>query len=249
MSVHDIVVEIHYGGNFVDGDKVEYVGGGVSEIEPVDIDRLSSILKARGKRKINVGGGVDDDGCENNGDEHDWDTDIEDEWETDVEDLETSDEEWAAIRAKVGECKKQKGSGRIDNTEQARQDMTPDKSSTSGIEQTQLGSNFHSDYETFETEMDTDGETDGDVPKLLRKKDKHIKVNEHTDFKKLKSQSLLMATHLHRKGNGADQGNNLTFLDIPPSSGPQSMTDQGQSLIFSQTSVAISSSQPFVSPL
>ena len=29
------------GGKFVDGDKVEYVGGGVSEIEPVDIDNLS----------------------------------------------------------------------------------------------------------------------------------------------------------------------------------------------------------------
>jgi len=29
------------GGKFVDGDKVEYVGGGVSEIEPVDIDWLS----------------------------------------------------------------------------------------------------------------------------------------------------------------------------------------------------------------
>ena len=41
MSVDDIVVEIHHGGKFVDGDKVEYVGGGVSEIEPVDIDRLS----------------------------------------------------------------------------------------------------------------------------------------------------------------------------------------------------------------
>lgn len=24
-------------------------------------------------------------------------------------------------------------------------------------------------------------------------------------------QSLLMATHLHRKGNGADQGNNMSF--------------------------------------
>jgi len=40
MSVDDIVVEIHHGRTFVDGDKVEYVGGGVSEIELVDIDRL-----------------------------------------------------------------------------------------------------------------------------------------------------------------------------------------------------------------
>lgn len=83
-----------------------------------------------------MGGGVDDDGCENDGDEHDWDTDIEDEWEVDVEDLETSDEKWATARAKVGECKKQKGSGRIDNAQQVgKQDMTADKSSTSGIEQ------------------------------------------------------------------------------------------------------------------
>ncbi|KAJ8425676.1 hypothetical protein Cgig2_033678 [Carnegiea gigantea] len=258
MSVNDIVIQIHHGGKFVNGDKVKYVGGGVSEIEPVDIDRLprfeiiglakdigftnveefyylipgmslrkglrtchndfesldmtaaaavnkrlvvylvhmvevpkkvvpempilpylsmatqqsnvdpmnsyindgeeypkpessiprdkliegeslneesgdneyvpetnvdleafediaGSILKARGKRKINVGGGVDDDGCENDVDEHDWDTDIEDEWEADVEDLETSGEEQAAARVKVGECKK--GSGRIDNAE------------------------------------------------------------------------------------------------------------------------------------
>ena len=85
-----------------------------------------------------MGGGVDDDGCENDGDEHDWDTDIEDEWETDVEDPETGDEEWAATRAKVGECKKQKSYGNIDNAQQVgKQNMTVDKSSTSGIEQTQ----------------------------------------------------------------------------------------------------------------
>jgi len=66
--------------------------------------------------------------------------------------------------------------------------MTADKSSTSGIEQTQLGSSFHSDYETSEAEMDTDGETDGDVPRLLRKKEKPIKGDGHTDFKKLKWQ-------------------------------------------------------------
>ncbi|KAJ8442459.1 hypothetical protein Cgig2_022342 [Carnegiea gigantea] len=65
------------------------------------------------------------------------DTDIEDELEDDVEDLETSDEEWAAARAKVAE-------------------------------------------------MDIDGETNGDVPRLLRKKEEPIKVDEHTDFKKLK---------------------------------------------------------------
>ncbi|KAJ8427578.1 hypothetical protein Cgig2_006642 [Carnegiea gigantea] len=124
-------------------------------------DITGSISKARGKRKINVGGGVDDDGCEIDGDEHDWDTDIEDEWEAVVEDLETT------ARAKVGECKKQKGSRKIDNAQLVgKQDMTANKS----------------------TEMDTDGETDGDVPRLLRKKEKPIKVDEHTDFKKLKWQ-------------------------------------------------------------
>ncbi|KAJ8422497.1 hypothetical protein Cgig2_003507 [Carnegiea gigantea] len=85
----------------------------------------------------------------NDGNEHDWDTNIQDEWEADVEDPETSDEEWAATKAKVG-------------------------------------SSFHSDYENSEAEMNTDGETDGDVPRLLRKKEKPIKVDEHTDFKKLK---------------------------------------------------------------
>ncbi|KAJ8445120.1 hypothetical protein Cgig2_029492 [Carnegiea gigantea] len=329
MIVDDIVVEIHHGEKFVDGVKVEYVGGGVSEIKPVDIDRLSrfeiiglakdigftnveefyylihrmslreglrtchndfeslhivvavavhkrlvvylvhrvdvpkevvpdmpallcpsmatqqsnvdpmsssinddsrpespipwdkliegeslnkesgdseyvpqtkvdleafedivgGISKARGKRKINVGGGVDDDGCENDGDEYDWDTDIQNEWEADVEDLETSDEEWAAARAKAGECKKQKGSGRIDNAEQVgKQDITADKSATSGIEQIQLGSSLYSDYESSQAEIDTDGKIDGDVPRLLRKKEKPIKVDEHTDFKKLKWQ-------------------------------------------------------------
>jgi len=39
-SVDDIVVDIHHGGKFVEGVNVEYVGGGVSEIEPIDIDRL-----------------------------------------------------------------------------------------------------------------------------------------------------------------------------------------------------------------
>ena len=117
------------------------------------------------------------------------DTDIQDGWEADVEDLDTSDEEWAAARAKVGECKKQKGSVRIDNAQQVgKQDMTADKSSISGIEQRQLGSSFHSDYETSEAKMDTDGEIDEDVPRLLRKKEKPIKVDEHTDFKKLKWQ-------------------------------------------------------------
>ncbi|KAJ8437864.1 LOW QUALITY PROTEIN: hypothetical protein Cgig2_002998 [Carnegiea gigantea] len=146
--------------------------------------------------------------------------------EVDVEDLQTSDEEWAVVRVK--------GSGRIDNAEQvSKQDMTTNKSTIGDIEQTQLGSSFHSDYETSKAKMDTDGETDRVVPRLLRKKEKPIK-------------SLLIATHLHRKGNGADQGNNLRFSvsqgskeqqlleveeeleageDIPPSFRPQSMTD------------------------
>ncbi|KAJ8434381.1 hypothetical protein Cgig2_014228 [Carnegiea gigantea] len=154
--------------------------------------------------------------------------------------------------------------------------------------------------------MDTDGETHEDIPKLLRKKERPIKVDEHIYFKKLKWQvemtfgivqgfkdaisrwcaptarmlvitrrdvlnqhSLLMASHLHRKGNEVDQGNKLSFSvsqgskkqellgveeeleareDIASSSGPQSMTDQGWPLISSHPSVAISSSQPFISP-
>ena len=34
--------------------------------------------------------------------------------------------------------------------------------------------------------MDTNGETDDEVPSLLRKKERPIKVDEHIDFKKLK---------------------------------------------------------------
>jgi len=64
--------------------------------------------------------------------------------------------------------------------------MIVDKSTTSGIEQTQLGSSFHSDYKTSKAEMDTDRETDGDVPRLLRKNEKPIKVDEQTNFKELK---------------------------------------------------------------
>ena len=36
--------------------------------------------------------------------------------------------------------------------------------------------------------MDTNGETDDEVPSLLRKKERPIKVDEHIDFKKLKWQ-------------------------------------------------------------
>ncbi|KAJ8429987.1 hypothetical protein Cgig2_032825 [Carnegiea gigantea] len=221
-----------------------------------------------------------DDGCKNDGDEHDLNVDIQDEWDTNVEDLETSDEEWVATKAKkVGECKKQKDSGRIDNAKQVgKQDMAAD--------------NWN----------DTNGETDEDVPRLLRKKEKPVKVDERTDFEKftwqvrmtfgtvqgfkdaisrfaiapeyditmgISDHSLMMAIHLHRKGNGADQGNNLSFSvsqeskeqqlleveeeleageDISFSSGPQSMIDQGQPLIFSQPPIATSSSQAFISP-
>ena len=41
MGDDDIVVEIHHGAKFVDGVQVEYVGSGVSEIEHVNIDKLS----------------------------------------------------------------------------------------------------------------------------------------------------------------------------------------------------------------
>ncbi|KAJ8434382.1 LOW QUALITY PROTEIN: hypothetical protein Cgig2_014229 [Carnegiea gigantea] len=87
-------------------------------------DITGSISKKRDKRKIN-----------NDGDQHDLDTDVQDEWKTDVEDLETSDEKWAVARAMVTECKKQKVSGRIDTAEQVdKQDMAVDKSTTAGIE-------------------------------------------------------------------------------------------------------------------
>jgi len=70
----------------------EYVPKTKVDLEAFE-DIAGSISKARGNRKLNVGGGVDDDRCENDGDEHDWVTNIQDEWEADVEDLETSDEE------------------------------------------------------------------------------------------------------------------------------------------------------------
>ncbi|KAJ8432607.1 hypothetical protein Cgig2_032888 [Carnegiea gigantea] len=151
----------------IEGESLNKESGNSEYVPEIEVAFQKQEAK---KKKINVGGGVDDDGCENDGDEHDWDTDIQDEWEADVEDLETSGEEWAAARATVGECKKQKGSGSIDNAKQVgKQDMTVDKSTTGGIEQTQLGSSFHSNYETSKAEMDFDGETDGDVPRLLRK--------------------------------------------------------------------------------
>ncbi|KAJ8450554.1 LOW QUALITY PROTEIN: hypothetical protein Cgig2_020191 [Carnegiea gigantea] len=205
----------------------EYVPETEVDLEAFE-DIAGSISKVRGKRKINVGGGIDDDGCEN-----------DDEWEANVEDLETSDEEWAAAKAKVSECKKQKGSGRINNSEQVgKQDMTANKSSTSGIEQTQLGSNFHSDYETSEAEMDTDEEIDGDVPRLLRKKEKPIKVDEHTDFKKLKWQvgmtfetvqgcKDVISSKPREQGETTIRGEEELEAgeDIPPSSESQSMTE------------------------
>ena len=48
------------------------------------------------------------------------------------------------------------------------------------------------------------------------------------------------------RGRGGSRG--MRGRGRSASSGPQSMTDPGQSLIFSQASVATSSSQPFVSP-
>ncbi|KAJ8434100.1 hypothetical protein Cgig2_005779 [Carnegiea gigantea] len=177
--------------------------------------------------------------------------------------------------------------------------------------------------------MDTDGETDGDVPRLLRKKAKPIKVDEHTNFKKLKWQIEMTfrtvqgfkdeisrfaitqgydlkidISDSRRRRVGAvckqgckfkmyaswDKSKESTHGNPPlqkrqqgrprkqhellsepreqgaaatrgregsrgrrgrgrsVSSGPQSMTNQGQSLISSQASVATSSSQPFVSP-
>jgi len=65
--------------------------------------------------------------------------------------------------------------------------MAKVKSVTAGIEQAHLGLGFHIDYETSEAKMDTD-ETDEDVHRLLRKKKKPIKVDEHTNFRKLKWQ-------------------------------------------------------------
>ena len=41
MGDDDIVVEIHHRGTFMDGVELEYVRGGVFEIKPVNIDRLS----------------------------------------------------------------------------------------------------------------------------------------------------------------------------------------------------------------
>ncbi|KAJ8437788.1 hypothetical protein Cgig2_013707 [Carnegiea gigantea] len=233
----------------------EYVPKTEVDLEAFE-DIAGSISKARGKRKIN-----------NDDDKHDLDTNIQAEWETNVEDLETSDKEWAATRAKVGECKKQNGLGRIDNAEQVgKQDMTVDKSATSSIEQIQLGLSFHSDYESSEAEMDTDRETDDDVSKLLRKKEKPINVDEHTDFKKLKWQvGMTFKTVqgfndaiLRFKENPTWPAKELVNAlkknheivinkwtankDIPSSSRPQSMTDQGRPLIFNKASVATSSS-------
>ncbi|KAJ8435699.1 hypothetical protein Cgig2_027289 [Carnegiea gigantea] len=147
-------------------------------------DIASSISKTRGKRKINMGGVIDDDGCENDGDQHDLDTDVDDEWGTKVEDFETSDEEWVSAKAKVAECKRQKVLGRTNTPEEVgKQDMDKAKSATAGNKQTHLGSSLHSNYETSKAEMDTDRETDDEVPRLLRKKERPVKVDEHTNLK------------------------------------------------------------------
>ena len=66
--------------------------------------------------------------------------------------------------------------------------MDKAKSSTTGNEQTHLGSSFCSGYENSKAEIDIDGETDDEVPGLLKRKERHVKVNKHTYFKKLKWQ-------------------------------------------------------------
>ena len=98
----------------IEGDSLNKESGDIAYISETEVDLeafediAGSISITRCKRKINVGGGVDDYGCKNNGDQHDMDTAVDDEWEIDVENLETRDDEWAPAKAKVAKCKKQK---------------------------------------------------------------------------------------------------------------------------------------------
>ncbi|KAJ8420275.1 hypothetical protein Cgig2_032982 [Carnegiea gigantea] len=50
--------------------------------------------------------------------ERDLDTAVDDDWETKVEDVETTNDEWVAIRAKIAEYKKQKVLERITSAEE-----------------------------------------------------------------------------------------------------------------------------------
>ncbi|KAJ8435298.1 LOW QUALITY PROTEIN: hypothetical protein Cgig2_026390 [Carnegiea gigantea] len=204
-------------------------------------DIVGSISKTTGKRKINC---CDDDGFENDGDHHDLDTDVDDEWETDVENVKTSDKELASAKAKVAQCKRQKVSLKTAIVEKVgkghNHDMDKAKSSTTGNEQTHLGSGFYSGYENFKAEIDTDGETDDEVPGLLKRKERHVKMNKHIGFKKLKWQVGTTFETVERF--------KMQYLDIPSSSRPQSMTGQSSPLIPSQALAASSSSQPFINP-
>ncbi|KAJ8427139.1 hypothetical protein Cgig2_030949 [Carnegiea gigantea] len=54
MGDHDIVVEIYRRGKFVDGVELEYVRGGVSEIKPINIDKLSRFEIIRLAKDVGV---------------------------------------------------------------------------------------------------------------------------------------------------------------------------------------------------
>ncbi|KAJ8420543.1 hypothetical protein Cgig2_019770 [Carnegiea gigantea] len=199
-------------------------------------DIAGSISKIKGKKKINVSVIVDDDGYKNDGDQHDLDNNVDDEWETEVEDVETSDEEQAAARAKVLQ--------RTATTEEVGKGHDQDMEKASllilAMNKHHPGLGFHSDYEDSTAKMDIDGETDYEILRLLKRKERPIKVNEHIDFKKLKWQVGMTFETVERF--------KMQYLDIPSLSKPNSMIDQGQPLILSQASIASSSSQPFINP-
>ncbi|KAJ8440983.1 hypothetical protein Cgig2_020012 [Carnegiea gigantea] len=268
MGIDDIVVEIHHGENFRDGDSVEYVGGWMFGTQQSNMDPISSSINddegcwqkggvdeststigsqnSRGSRvkhtptkslitqtptpiptSTSVNTHIpsptittqktqshDTTPVFNENNEHipqwDWEDPRPESpilWDKLIEGNSLSEEigdseyvpetevdseafeDIGAARAKVAECKKQKVSRRTGTAEQVgKQDMAAAKSTTAGIQQTHLGSTFHSDYETSKVEMDTAGETDEDVPTLLRKKDQPIKVDEYIDYEKLKWQ-------------------------------------------------------------
>ncbi|KAJ8428144.1 hypothetical protein Cgig2_011517 [Carnegiea gigantea] len=63
--------------------------------------------------------------------------------------------------------------------------------------------------------MDIDGETDEDVPMLLRKKGKHVKVDEHTDFKKLKWQVAMTCGTVEEFKDAISRERHWPKKDVP----------------------------------
>lgn len=99
--------------------------------------------------------------------------DVDDEMDTDIKDIKTSDEEWKIAEEHVESFKKHR-------------EIEYEHERFGVNDLSQMFRECYTENEDFQDEMDTGGEIDDDIPKLLRKKDQPMKIDENNNFKILK---------------------------------------------------------------